>query len=220
MFLLVILLSFGASALVRQWLKRTYAKWSVVPNDAQLDGHSVARRILDHNQLQQVRLEISKGILTDHYMPSRKLIRLSRDINDAPSVASLAVAAHEVGHAIQDKEGYGPLKFKAMLMPLAAIGNQLGLMLTLGSAMFGIPSLLNTGILMMLLGMLMPLLTLPIEFDASKRALHELTDLNLVNQEEYLGAKQVLRAAAFTYVAGAASSAAIVALIMLRFIKR
>ncbi len=220
MFFLVIILSFGASALVRQWMTRTYAKWSKVPNRAGVNGHTVARRILDTNDLHNVKLEVSKGMLTDHYVPSQKLMRLSQEINDAPSVASIAVAAHECGHALQDKEGYGPLKLKAVMMPLAAVGNQFGLMLTLGSAMFGSPFLMNTGLLMMLLGMLMPLLTLPIEFDASKRALEVLTEMNLVDQQEYEGARSMLRAAALTYVAGAASSAAIVALIMFRFFKR
>lgn len=220
MFLLVIILSFGASALVRAWMTRTYGKWSKVPNKAGANGHTVARHILDTNGLQNVKLEVSKGMLTDHYIPAKKLMRLSQDINDAPSVASIAVAAHECGHAIQDKEGYGPLKLKAVMMPLAAMGNQFGLALTMGSAMFGNPALMNTGLLMMLLGMLMPLLTLPIEFDASKRALDELTRLNLVDDQEYEGAKSMLTAAAFTYVAGAASSMAIVALILFRFIKR
>lgn len=186
MFLLIIILSFGASALVRNWMTRTYATWSAVPNRAGVNGHTVARHILNSNGLQNVKLEVSKGTLTDHYIPSQKLMRLSQDINDAPSVASIAVAAHECGHAIQDKEGYAPLKLKALLMPLAAIGNQFGLLLTVGSAMFGSPLLMNTGLGMMLLGMLMPLLTLPIEFDASQRALDELTRHNLVNQNELL----------------------------------
>ena len=220
MFLLIIILSFGASALVRAWMTRTYSKWSKVQNRAGINGHAVARQILDTNELQSVTLDVSQGMLTDHYIPSKKLIRLSEDINNAPTVASIAVAAHECGHAIQDKEGYGPLKLKAVLMPLAAIGNQAGLALTLGSAMFGSGALMNTGLLLMLLGMLMPLLTLPIEFDASRRALNELTRLNLVDDNEYQGAKSMLRAAAMTYVAGAASSMAIVALLLFRFIRR
>ncbi len=201
-------------------MTRTYNKWSKVTNKAGIDGHAVARHILDANDLQAVKLQVSEGMLSDHYVPSQKLIRLSQDINNAPSVASLAVAAHECGHAIQDKEGYGPLKLKAVLMPLAALGNQLGLLMAVGSALFGMPSLMNTGLLLMVLGMLMPLLTLPIEFDASKRALQELTRLNYVDENEYQGAKSMLNAAAFTYVAGAASSMAIVALILFRYVRR
>lgn len=220
MFLLVILLSFGASTLVRNWMTRTYAKWSNVSNSIGKDGHAVARHILDTNGLTNVQLEVSQGLLTDHYIPSKKLIRLSTEINDKPSVASIAVAAHECGHALQDMEGYRFLKLKALLMPAAAIGNQLGLVLTLGGGFFGNPTLMNAGLAMMLLGMLMPLLTLPIEFDASKRALQELDRLGMVNPEEYQGAKSMLTAAAFTYVAGAASSMAIVALLMFRFLRR
>lgn len=201
-------------------MTRTYNKWSKVTNKAGIDGHAVARHILDANDLQAVKLQVSEGMLSDHYVPSQKLIRLSQDINNAPSVASLAVAAHECGHAIQDKEGYGPLKLKAVLMPLAALGNQLGLLMAVGSALFGMRSLMNTGLLLMVLGMLMPLLTLPIEFDASKRALQELTRLNYVDENEYQGAKSMLNAAAFTYVAGAASSMAIVALILFRYVRR
>lgn len=220
MFLLIIILSFVASTLVRTWMTRTYAKWSKITNKAGVNGHEVARHILDTNGLQKVTLEISEGQLSDHYIPSQKLMRLSQDINNHPSVASIAVAAHECGHAIQDKEGYAPLKLKALMMPMAAIGNQFGLILAVGAGMFGSTLLMNTGLLMMLLGMLMPLLTLPIEFDASKRALEELTQLKLVDQNEYNGAKSMLRAAAFTYVAGAASSTAVLGLILFRFVRR
>ena len=202
-------------------MKHTYSKWSQIPNHAGVDGLTAARKILDANGLQKVKLEVSEqGTLSDHYIPSQDLIRLSSEINTVPSVASVAVAAHECGHAIQDKEGYGPLKAKAVLMPLAARGNQAGLILAIGSLVFGAPALLDGGLMLMLLGMFMPVLTLPIEFDASKRALDELTELKLVDQEEYEGAKSMLRAAALTYVAGAASSAAIVGLLMFRFFRR
>ena len=186
-------------------MTRTYNKWSTVQNTAGIDGHTAARHILDSNRLQNVRLEVSEGMLTDHYIPGQKLMRLSQDINNKPSIAALAVAAHECGHAIQDTQNYPPLKLKAVMMPVAALGNRFGLILTLGAAFMGSSFLMNTGLLMMLLGMLMPVLTLPIEFDASKRALEELTKYNLVNEQEYAGAKSMLTAAALTYVAGAAS---------------
>lgn len=220
MFILVIVLSFVASSLVRHWMTRTYGKWSQVPNRVGANGHSVARHILDTNGLTNVKLEVSEGMLTDHYIPSKKLMRLSTDINDQATVASIAVAAHECGHALQDKEGYRFLKLKALLMPAAAVGNQLGLVLTLGGGFFGNAMLMNAGLSMMLLGMAMPLLTLPIEFDASKRALQELDRLKMVDEQEYQGAKSMLTAAAFTYVAGAASSTAILALVMFRFFRR
>ena len=220
MFIAIIVLSFVASTLVRMWMTRTYKKWSTVQNTAGIDGHAAARQILDNNQLNNVRLEVSEGMLTDHYIPSQKLVRLSQDINNKPSIAALAVAAHECGHAIQDTENYAPLKLKALMMPIAALGNRFGLILTIAGAFMGSGFLLNTGLLMMLLGMFMPVLTLPIEFDASKRALQELTKYNLVNEQEYAGAKSMLTAAALTYVAGAASSMAIVGLIAMRFLRR
>lgn len=220
MFILVIILSFAGSALVRVWMTRTYGKWSTVHNQAGMDGHTAARHILDSNQLSNVKLEVSEGMLTDHYIPSQKLMRLSQDINNKPSIAALAVAAHECGHAIQDIEGYPPLKLKAVMMPVAALGNRFGLMLSIAGGFMGSGFLMNTGLIMLLLGMLMPILTLPIEFDASKRALEQLTKFNLVNEQEYAGAKSMLNAAALTYVAGAASSMAILGLLALRFLKK
>jgi len=220
MFIVIIVLSFGASALVRNWMTRTYSTWSNIPNKAGINGHSTARLILDHNGLQKVSLETSEGILSDHYVPSQKLMRLSHEIIQSPSVASLAVAAHECGHAIQDAEGYPWLKLKAVLMPFAAVGNQIGLVMAVGAGLVGSNFLLNLGLLLMLLGMMMPLLTLPIEFDASKRALQQLVSLKLVDEKEYDGAQSMLRAAAFTYVAGAASSTAILALIVMRMVRR
>jgi len=220
MFILIIILSFAGSALVRMWMTRTYGKWSTIQNQAGIDGHTAARHILDSNQLSNVKLEVSEGMLTDHYIPSQKLMRLSQDINNKPSIAALAVAAHECGHAIQDIEGYPPLKLKAVMMPVAALGNRLGLILSIAGGFMGSGFLMNTGLVMLLLGMLMPILTLPIEFDASKRALEQLTKFNLVNEQEYAGAKSMLNAAALTYVAGAASSMAILGLLALRFLKR
>ncbi len=201
-------------------MTRTYSKWSSVENQAGIDGHAAARHILDSNQLSNVKLEISEGMLSDHYVPSQKLMRLSQDINNKPSIAALAVAAHECGHAIQDVEGYAPLKLKAVMMPIAALGNRFGIILTIGAGFMGSSVLMNAGLVMMLLGMFMPILTLPIEFDASKRALEQLTKHKLVNEHEYAGAKSMLTAAALTYVAGAASSMAIVGLLAMRFLKR
>lgn len=220
MFIAIIILSFVASSLVRAWMTRTYSRWNSIQNQAGVNGHAAARQILDSNQLSNVKLEISEGMLSDHFIPSQKLIRLSKDINNKPSIAALAVAAHEVGHAIQDREGYAPLKLKAIMMPAAALGNRFGLILAIAAGFIGSSFLMNTGMAMLLLGMLMPVLTLPIEFDASKRALEELTKHNLVNEQEYAGAKSMLFAAALTYVAGAASSMAIIGLLAMRFLKR
>ncbi|MEE9333594.1 MAG: zinc metallopeptidase [Granulosicoccaceae bacterium] len=211
MFLIVGIASIGLSAIVSWWMKRTYAKWSSVPNKLGHTGESVARYILDTNNLQHVKMEISKGQLSDHYIPSQDLLRLSDSINNGKSIASIAVAAHEVGHAIQDGTEYSLLKLKAVLMPAAAMGNQFGVIGVIAGGMLGINLLVNLGLGMVFMGILIQLLTLPIEIDASKRALDELTRLNLVDESDYKGAKSMLTAAAFTYLASAATSSAYMA---------
>lgn len=220
MLIIVIVLTFATSWLVRLWMTRTYDKWGAVPNVIGVSGYQAARHILDTNDLQNVQLEVSKGKLSDHYIPSMDLMRLSESINNDKSVASIAVAAHECGHALQDKDNYAMLKAKAAMMPLAALGNQLGLLLSIGGGVLGMPLLGNAGLLLIGLGMLMPVLTLPIEFDASKRALEELQRLNLVDEKDYDGAKSMLFAAALTYVASAVSSMAIMGVFLLNIIRR
>ena len=158
--------------------------------------------------------------LSDHYIPSQKLIRLSEHINREPSVASIAVAAHEVGHAIQDAGGYRPLKAKAVMMPIAALGNQLGMGLALGGGFLGSSLMLDIGMILVAASILTQLITLPIEFDASKRALHELQRLGMVDELDHDGAREMLRAAAMTYVANAASSLAFVAVFALGILRR
>jgi len=220
MFILVVILTFGASVLVRAWMTRTYKKWGAVANAVGANGEQVARHILDVNELQNVRLEVSKGELSDHYIPSQKLMRLSESINNDASVAAIAVAAHECGHALQDKEGYAMLKLKAAMMPLASMGNQLGLILSIGGGVIGSTTMLNAGLLFIGLGVIMPVLTLPIEFDASKRALAELQRLKLVDEKDYDGSKSMLVAAALTYVASAVSSMAIMGVFLIRFFRK
>jgi len=182
MLLFVIIATFGISWLVRMWMMRTYKKWGAVPNAVGASGFQVARHILDTNDLQHVQLEVSKGQLSDHYIPAQDKMRLSEAINNNASV--------------EDKEEYGMLKAKAAMMPLAAIGNQIGLALAVGGGMMGSVTMSNAGLMAMGIGVLMPVLTLPIEFDASKRALAELQRLNLVNETDYDGAKSMLLAAA------------------------
>jgi len=220
MFLVVIIGTFALSWLVKTWMMRTYNKWGAVPNAVGASGYQVARHILDTNDLQHVVLEVSQGQLSDHYIPSQDKMRLSESINNEASVASIAVAAHECGHALQDKENYSMLKVKAVLMPLAAMGNQLGLLLAIGGGFMGSSFLANLGFLMIGIGVLMPVLTLPIEFDASHRALEELQRLKLVDDKDYDGAKSMLIAAALTYVASAVSSMALIGVFLLRFLKR
>jgi len=214
------ILLFAGSWLVRWWMTRTYAKWRAVPNAVGATGEQAARHILDANGLQLVQMEVSEGQLSDHYVPAQKLLRLSTSINDEKSVASIAVAAHEVGHALQDSKDYPPLKWKAKLMPAAVAGNNLGMLMALGGGMLGSSGMVDVGMLLFAGGVLMPVLTLPIEFDASKRALTQLEKLGLVNEQDYAGAKSMLTAAALTYVAGAATSMIFLVFIAARFIVR
>ncbi len=220
MFLLVTVLAFGASFLVQSWLKRTYAKWQVKPNAIGATGAQVARHILDANNLQKVRLEMVGGTLSDHYIPSKELIRLSEPVYGQPSVASIAIAAHEVGHALQKSKNYMPLKLKAVLMPLAAVASQGGIIMALGGSMLGYPLIAQIGTILFVSAMGLQLLSLPIEFDASRRALDQLQQHRLVSEADVDGARSVLRAAALTYVASAATSVAFMAVMAMQLLGR
>lgn len=219
MFMIVAGAVFLGSFLVRAWLKRTYEKWRQVPNAINASGGQVAQHILAANGLSNVRLEVAQGALTDHYIPSQDLLRLSEPVYAQPSVASLAVAAHECGHALQDAKSYYPLKLKAAMMPLAAGGSRVGMILLVAGGFAGYESLVQIGAILFLGATFLQLLTLPIEFDASKRALRQLTELELVDDKDYAGAKSMLTAAAMTYVAGAATSLAMVGFLAMQFFR-
>ncbi|PID60849.1 MAG: peptidase [Gammaproteobacteria bacterium] len=220
MFLIVGILSFGLVWVVRSWMLNRYRRWGSEPNGIGATGFEVARYILDRNGLRHVMLDESPGQLTDHYIPSQKRIRLSDTIGPARSIAALAVAAHEVGHAIQDGQGYAPLKAKAVLMPIAATGNQMGMMMALGGGFLGLPNLLNIGVALLFSGVFIQLLTLPIEFDASRRAMAELERLKLVNAQDREGAASMLKAAALTYVASAVTSLGFLLVFAMQFLRR
>lgn len=196
------------SSAVRSTLKSTYAKWGRTRNSAGITGGETARHILDANGLRHVGLQAVRGRLTDHYDPRTKTIRLSEEVYALPSVAAMAVASHEVGHAIQDHEGYKPLALKRTLIPLANLGARFGLPAAIFGWVIGSPTLVQVGVLGYAGALLLQFVALPVEFDASKRALAQLEQLRMVTAEEKKSARSVLRAAAMTYVAGAASSAA------------
>ena len=200
-------LVFLFSLAVRQKLQATYSRWSRVRSATGLAGARVARTILDSNELRAVRVEPARGRLTDHYDPRRKRVRLSEQNFVTNSVAATAVAAHECGHAIQDGVDYGPMELRTALAPVSAAAARFGLPLALGGWLFGSPTMVKVGILAYVGSILLVFLTLPVEFNASKRALAQLDQLGLVSEDGHEGAKEVLRAAAMTYVAGVASSA-------------
>ncbi len=162
---------------VQQTLKRTYNKWSQVPNRWQAGGAEVARRILDDNDLRKVPVEMTKGQLSDHYDPRSPTIRLSRPIYESPSVAAMAVAAHEAGHALQDADDYTPLEMRTYLAPVANLGVRFGIPLAVFGLMLGVPRMLQVGILAYLGALFLHFLTLPVEFNASRRAMSQLRRL-------------------------------------------
>ena len=199
--------TFLFSLVVRQKLKNTYSRYSQVPNHRRVPGARVARSILDANRLQGVPVEATQGKLTDHYDPRSKIIQLSIQNYQSPSVAAMAVSAHECGHALQDADDYGPMELRTTLAPIAHTGSRFGIPLAVFGSLFGMPLLVQIGMLAYLGALVLFFLTLPVEFNASKRALAELKRLGFTTSEDETAAKSTLRAAAMTYVAGVASAA-------------
>ena len=176
-----------------------------VRSDRNLTGEEVARRILDSNGLYNVRIEMVRGRLSDHYDPRTKVLRLSQDVYRGTSITSVAVAAHECGHAIQHDLGYVPLNIRSSLVPVVNFASNMSwIFIMLGFIMGG--SLLKVGILLFSASVLFQIVTLPVEFNASSRALTQLTTLNIVDDREVRQSRKVLQAAALTYVAAAVTA--------------
>ncbi len=203
LFILMMLMTLGA-----QWyLRTTFGTWTKRANTAGMTGRDVALALLRRNGLDgSVAVEGVRGQLSDHYDPTKRMVRLSEPIYGTASVASMAVAAHEVGHAIQHAKAYAPLQWRTALLPVAQIGGNFGPYLAMFGLFLGVAGMANLGILLFGVAVAFQLVTLPIEFDASRRALAELRDLGLVTQQDAGGARAVLNAAALTYVAAAAGS--------------
>ncbi|RTH20484.1 Zn-dependent protease [Thermus scotoductus] len=206
--LLLMGLVFVASLVIQGGLQATFARFSRVANSRGLTGAEVARAILDAHGLTHVRVEPVPGALTDHYDPHAKAVRLSEPNYASPSLAALAVAAHEVGHAVQDAHGYTWLRVRASLWPAASLGTNLGTILVVGGLMLGAIGLAKLGLYLYLAVALFQLVTLPVEFDASRRALEFLRRMGFLSREEMAPAQKVLTWAALTYVAALASSLA------------
>lgn len=184
-------------------VKNTYNKYSKVRSTSGMTGAEVARRILDENGLHDVKVVQSEGFLSDHYNPMTKTVALSPHNYQDASVAGTAVAAHEVGHAIQDKEAYAFLRFRHSLVPVANITTNASWIFIMAGIFFS-NTFLGIGILMMAVGVLFQIVTLPVEFNASSRAMDQIVSLGVINNSEERDAKKVLNAAAMTYVAAAA----------------
>ncbi len=204
-------------------VQSTYKKYSEVAAASGRTGKDIAELILRRNGISDVTVEVGEGFLSDHYDPIHKKVRLSPHNYHEASISGVAVAAHEVGHAMQHAQGYAPLQLRTTIFPLANIGSSLSWIFIIGGLMFlpglkiaGV-SLLDVGIVLFSFGVLFQLVTLPVEFDASKRALVQLNTLGLVAPQEQEGAKKVLDAAALTYVA--AATAAILQLVRLLILR-
>jgi uncharacterized protein len=209
------LLFFLPALLFAMWaqmrVRSTYAKFSKVPNAQGLTGMDVARMLTRNEGLDQVRIEEIPGNLTDHYDPRGKVMRLSQGSIRAPSVAALAIVAHELGHAVQDQQGYAWLRVRVGLVGVANIGSQFGLLLVIVGLIMGAMSPLGTsiawaGIILFSVAVAFTLVTLPVEFNASNRAREMLTRNGLVTTQDAQGVNQLLNAAALTYVAAAAQA--------------
>ena len=211
-YLLYIIISLPA-LLLGLWaqtkIKTSFAKYSRVRTTTGMTGAEVARRMLDQNGLSNVRIEQVAGNLTDHYDPGKKVLRLSQGVYNSPSIAAAGVAAHESGHAVQDKEKYGPLKIRSIMVPSVQIGSWLG------PIIFIIGLMLNTqsgytnpvvGLILFSATAIFALVTLPVEFNASQRAKEWLSSSGIIYNSEMEGVHKVLDSAALTYVAAAAQS--------------
>ncbi|KMK76704.1 zinc metallopeptidase [Alkalihalobacillus pseudalcaliphilus] len=184
-------------------VKSAYRKYSQVANSSGMTGAEVARKILNDNGLFDVRVEETRGVLTDHYDPRSKVVRLSSDNFHGTSVAGAAVAAHEVGHAIQDEEEYAFMRFRSALVPVANFGSNVSFFFILAGVLMSASGMLLLGIVFMAAAVLFQVVTLPVEFDASNRAMAQMVSTGIIRNDEERETKKVLNAAALTYVAAA-----------------
>ena len=213
---LALIITLGA-----QWfVNHNYKKFLKVTNVKGVNGVDVARKILDLNGLNNVPVVEVSGFLSDHYDPKKKIVRLSSDIYNKNSISSVAVAAHECGHAIQDKEGYLFMKIRSFIAPFASISSYLGYIAILIGCIFSLIDLILLGIGLELVILLFQIVTLPVEFNASSRALKILNNDHLIENNEVKGCRKVLTAAAFTYVAGVAATVLEIFRLVLMFTRR
>lgn len=202
----LIILAFLISALVSAKMNATFSKYSKVRSYCGMTGAQAAQRILSSAGIYDVRIEHVSGKLTDHYDPSNKVLRLSDAVYGNTSIAAIGVAAHECGHAVQHARNYVPLSVRSAIVPVANFGSQLSWPLFLAGLIFSFRPLLMIGILLFCAALLFQIVTLPVEFNASARALRMLDKTGIMGRQEIRGTKKVLRAAAMTYVAAVIGS--------------
>lgn len=202
------LIYFAIIILIPLWaqfrVKGTFKKYSKLTASSYMTGAQVARKILDNNGLYNVSVEETRGFLSDHYDPRSKMVRLSSQNFHGNSVAAAAIAAHEVGHAIQDEENYSFLRFRHALVPVANLGSNFSWILIMIGIFANLSGMLLLGIVFMAAAVVFQLITLPVEFNASNRAMDQVVAAGIIRNDEERETKKVLNAAALTYVAAAA----------------
>ncbi|MDR2417750.1 MAG: zinc metallopeptidase [Treponema sp.] len=191
------------SVIAQMLVKSTFAKYSRVRCSRNLTGRDVAAMLMKVNRIHDVGIQATRGTLTDHYDPMAKVLRLSQPVFAQNSIAAIGVAAHETGHAIQHAVSYAPLGLRSTLVPVANIGSAVGPWLAIAGLLLSFPLLINLGIIFFGASVLFYVITLPVEFNASARAIMLLRENHVLNEEELDGVKKVLTAAALTYVAAA-----------------
>lgn len=200
-YFVLVLPAFILSLIASSAVKRTFKKYDSMPSSRNISGAEAARRILDANDLGNVSINRVSGDLTDHFDPRTNVLSLSQSTHDSTSVAAIGVAAHEAGHAIQHARSYLPNKIRGVLVPAANIGSQAGPYLAIFGIIFKLPILVNIGIVLFSVAVIFYLITLPVEFNASHRAMRILDETQILYGDELTGARRVLTAAAMTYVA-------------------
>jgi Zn-dependent membrane protease YugP len=208
-FLILFIVPMAIGLWAQHRVKSTFARNLEVPVSHGLTGAEVARRVLDSNGLHEVPIEETPGSLSDHYDPKNRSVHLSSDVYNGRSISSTAVGAHEVGHAIQHAQAYGFFRVRSAMFPAVAFASQIWLLFLIGGIFLNILGFIYVAIALYSIAVLFQIVTLPVEFDASKRANQQLRDLGLVATTEAAGVKSVLKAAAWTYVAGALAAVAV-----------
>ncbi len=208
------------SLIAQSSVKSNYRRFSKIANSRGLTGAMAAEKLLSHYGIKNVRIEPVAGELSDHYDPRNNVIRLSEGVFNTASVSAVCIACHEAGHASQHAEGYTPIKIRDSIIPVCNIGSHIGLPLAIAGYVFGIEPLITIGIILYSLVFVFQLVTLPVEFNASSRALKFIEETGMLSEDEHKGAKKVLKAAAMTYVAAAATTLANILRLILRMRRR
>lgn len=203
LYLILMIPAFIVMGITSWYVKAAYRKWSRVASSSRLTGHDATRRLISSSGLYGVQIQGTHGELTDHYDPRNKTVYLSNGVATSPSVAALAISAHELGHAMQDAEDYFPMRLRGFMVPMVSVGSNLGWILILVGMLIGWTGLAWLGVIVFSGGALFALATLPVEFDASARAKRLLAQSGIIQSDaEMRGVNNVLNAAALTYVGG------------------